>query len=38
MKLAIFGATGKTGRLLVEQALTAGHRVRGLEDAPARGH
>lgn len=27
MKLAIFGATGKTGRVLVEQALAAGHEV-----------
>jgi putative NADH-flavin reductase len=27
MKLAIFGASGATGRLLVEQALAAGHEV-----------
>ena len=27
MKLTIFGATGRTGRLLVEQALAAGHDV-----------
>ena len=27
MKLVIFGATGGTGRLLVEQALAAGHEV-----------
>jgi len=27
MRLAIFGATGKTGSLLVEQALAAGHSV-----------
>jgi hypothetical protein len=27
MKLAIFGATGGTGRLLVEEALAAGHEV-----------
>ena len=27
MKIAIFGATGETGRQLVEQALTAGHEV-----------
>lgn len=27
MKLAIFGATGRTGRPLVEQALAAGHEV-----------
>jgi putative NADH-flavin reductase len=36
MKLAIFGATGKTGRLLVEQALAAGHSVRGLARDPAK--
>ncbi|HEX8612406.1 MAG TPA: NAD(P)H-binding protein [Telluria sp.] len=30
MKLAIFGATGSTGRHLVEQALQAGHQVRAL--------
>jgi putative NADH-flavin reductase len=27
MKLTIFGATGRTGRLLVEQALNAGHEA-----------
>ena len=27
MKLVIFGASGKTGNLLVEQALSAGHSV-----------
>lgn len=27
MKLAVFGATGKTGQLLVQQALAAGHQV-----------
>ena len=27
MKIAIFGATGETGRQLVEQSLTAGHEV-----------
>jgi uncharacterized protein YbjT (DUF2867 family) len=27
MKIAIFGATGGTGRLVVEQALEAGHEV-----------
>jgi putative NADH-flavin reductase len=27
MKLIIFGATGRTGKLLVEQALAAGHEV-----------
>src|SRR5688572_26960316 len=30
MKLAIVGATGKTGRSLVEQALARGHEVRAL--------
>ncbi|NHZ80247.1 NAD(P)H-binding protein [Massilia sp. CCM 8695] len=30
MKLAMFGATGATGRHLVEQALQAGHEVRAL--------
>ncbi|ATQ77305.1 nucleoside-diphosphate sugar epimerase [Massilia violaceinigra] len=30
MNLAIFGATGATGRHLVEQALEAGHQVRAL--------
>jgi len=29
MKLVIFGASGKTGSLLVEQALNAGHEVTG---------
>jgi len=27
MKIAIFGATGETGRQLVEQALAAGYQV-----------
>ena len=36
MKLAIFGATGKTGRHLVEQALAAGHSVTALARDPAR--
>jgi putative NADH-flavin reductase len=27
MRLTVFGATGGTGALLVEQALTVGHRV-----------
>ena len=27
MKIVVFGATGKTGRLLVEQALAKGHKV-----------
>ncbi len=36
MKLAIFGATGKTGRQLVEQALAAGHEVRAFARDAAR--
>ncbi len=35
MDLAIFGATGGTGRHLVEQALAAGHRVTVLVRNPA---
>jgi putative NADH-flavin reductase len=34
MKLAIFGATGKTGKSLVEQALAAGHSVTTLARNP----
>ena len=36
-RLAVLGATGRTGRLVVEQALRAGHTVRALVRAPARG-
>lgn len=36
MKLAIFGATGKTGRLLVQQALAEGHDVAALARDPAK--
>ena len=36
MKLAIFGATGKTGMPLVEQALAAGHSVTALARTPAK--
>jgi putative NADH-flavin reductase len=36
MTVAIFGATGRTGRHLVEQALGAGHAVRALARDPAR--
>jgi uncharacterized protein YbjT (DUF2867 family) len=36
MKLAVFGATGGTGRRLVEQALLAGHDVRALVRLPDR--
>ena len=35
MKLAIFGATGGTGRQLVDQALEAGHAVTVLVRNPA---
>jgi len=35
MNLAIFGATGGTGRLLVDQALAAGHHVAVLARTPA---
>ncbi|KAI9008619.1 NmrA family protein [Hyaloraphidium curvatum] len=34
MRLAIFGGTGKTGRLVVERALAAGHEVRMLARSP----
>lgn len=34
MKIAILGASGRTGRLLVEQALAAGHDVRALVRNP----
>lgn len=36
MKLAIFGASGRTGRPLVEQALAAGHSVTALLRDPAK--
>jgi nucleoside-diphosphate-sugar epimerase len=36
MKLAIFGGTGRTGKLLVEQALAAGHQVNMLARDPAK--
>jgi putative NADH-flavin reductase len=36
MNLAIFGATGKTGRLLVQQALAEGHDVAALARDPAK--
>lgn len=36
MKLAVLGATGRTGRLVVEQALAAGHHVRVLARSPAK--
>jgi len=35
MKLAILGATGATGKLLVDQALAAGHTVTALARNPA---
>src|SRR2546428_13683481 len=34
MKLSILGATGRTGRLVVEQALAAGHTVTALVRSP----
>ena len=36
MRVAIFGASGRTGRLLVEQALAAGHEVRVLVRDPSK--
>jgi putative NADH-flavin reductase len=36
MRLTIFGATGKTGRRLVEQALDAGHHVTAVVRDPAK--
>jgi len=36
MKLTIFGATGRTGHLLVEQALAAGHEVTAFVRTPAK--
>lgn len=36
MRIAVFGATGGTGRQVVEQALTAGHAVVALARDPAR--
>jgi putative NADH-flavin reductase len=35
MKISIFGATGRTGQLLVERALRAGHEVTALARTPA---
>lgn len=35
MKICVFGATGKTGRLVVEQALAAGHEVTASARNPA---
>lgn len=34
MKLAIFGASGRTGLPLVRRALTAGHEVIGIDILP----
>lgn len=34
--IALFGATGKTGRRVLERALAAGHRVRALVRDPAK--
>lgn len=36
MRLAVFGATGRTGRLLVQRALDAGHQVTALVRSPDR--
>jgi putative NADH-flavin reductase len=36
MKIAIFGATGKTGQHLVQQALDAGHEVQALVRTPGK--
>ena len=36
MKLAVLGATGRTGRLVVQQALAAGHHVRVLVRSPTK--
>ena len=36
MKLAIFGASGRTGHPLVEQALASGHEVKALLRTPSR--
>ena len=36
MRLAVFGATGKSGQALVAQALAAGHEVRALARTPAK--
>src|SRR5688572_18093218 len=36
MKIVVFGASGQTGRLLVEQALAAGHEVTALVRDPSK--
>ncbi len=36
MKIVLFGATGRTGRLLAERAVTAGHQVIAYARDPAR--
>src|SRR5689334_228722 len=36
MRLAVFGATGRTGKPLVEQALQAGHEVVALVRTPSK--
>ncbi|MGC4096392.1 MAG: NAD(P)H-binding protein [Nitrospira sp.] len=36
MKLAVFGATGKTGRVVVAQALAGRHQIRALVRSPER--
>ncbi|WP_107117469.1 NmrA family NAD(P)-binding protein [Streptomyces canus] len=34
MKLLVLGATGATGRLVVDQSLASGHTVRALVRSP----
>lgn len=36
MKIAVFGASGRTGRPFIEQALAAGHQVQALARDPAK--
>ncbi len=36
MKLALPGASGRTGRLVMEQALSQGHHVRALVRSPSK--
>lgn len=36
MRITIFGATGKTGKILVEQALAAGHQVVAFARTPSK--
>ncbi len=36
MKIAVFGATGRTGTPFIEQALAAGHEIKALVRSPAK--